>query len=105
MSSFKSSENIQKKEGGPDKSVSDRQSSSVIPNNLAMIAKKLGKDQWLICLVLSIYKDVRSRERVDDEYSKEFGSVLSSLLFIIMYVGHPINRGNYSAFCKPYTLA
>ena len=20
------------------------------------------------------------------------------------YVGHPINRGNYSAFCKPYTL-
>ena len=30
MSSFKSSENIQKKEGGPDRSVSDNQSSSVI---------------------------------------------------------------------------
>ena len=29
MSSFKSSENIQKKEGGPDRSVSDNQSSSV----------------------------------------------------------------------------
>ena len=27
MSSFKSSENIQKKEGGPDRSVSDKQSS------------------------------------------------------------------------------
>ena len=24
---------------------------------------------------------------------------------IVSYVGHPINRGNYSAFCKPYTLA
>ena len=22
-----------------------------------------------------------------------------------MYVGNPINSGNYSAFCKPYTLA
>ena len=30
MSFFKSSENIQKKEGGPDRSVSDNQSSSVI---------------------------------------------------------------------------
>ena len=29
MSSFKSSENIQKNEGGPDRSVSDNQSSSV----------------------------------------------------------------------------
>ena len=29
MSSFKSSENIQRKEGGPDRSVSDNQSSSV----------------------------------------------------------------------------
>ena len=32
MSSFKSSENIQKKEGGPDRSVSDNQSSSVTLN-------------------------------------------------------------------------
>ena len=32
MSSFKSSENIQKKEGGPDRSVSDKQSSSVTLN-------------------------------------------------------------------------
>ena len=40
MSSFKSSENIQKKEGGPDRSVSDNQSSSVTPNELAMKARK-----------------------------------------------------------------
>ena len=32
MSSFKSSENIQKKVGGPDRSVSDNQSSSVTLN-------------------------------------------------------------------------
>ena len=39
-SSFKSSENIQKKEGGPDRSVSDNQSSSVTLNELAMKARK-----------------------------------------------------------------
>ena len=41
MSSFKSSENIQKKEAGLDRSVSDNQSSSVTLNELAM---KAGKD-------------------------------------------------------------
>ena len=40
MSSFKSSENIQKKEGGSDTSVSDNQSSSVTLNELAMKARK-----------------------------------------------------------------
>ena len=40
MSSFKSSENIQKKERGPDGSVSDNQSSSVTLNELAMKARK-----------------------------------------------------------------
>ena len=35
MSSFKNSRNIQKKECGPDRSVSDNQSSSVILNELA----------------------------------------------------------------------
>ena len=40
MSSFKSSENIQKKEGGPDRSVSDNQSSSVTLNELPMKARK-----------------------------------------------------------------
>ena len=40
MSSFKSSENIQKKEGGPDRSVSDNQSSSVTLNELGMKARK-----------------------------------------------------------------
>ena len=41
MSSFKSSENIQKKEGGPDRSVSDNQPSSVILNELAMKVRNL----------------------------------------------------------------
>ena len=40
MSSFKSSENIQKKNGGPDRSVSDNQSSSVTLNELALKARK-----------------------------------------------------------------
>ena len=40
MSSFKSSEHIQKKEGGPDRSVSDNQSSSVTLYKLAMKAIK-----------------------------------------------------------------
>ena len=43
MSSFKSSENIKKKEGGPDRSVSDNQSSSVTLNELAMKARKILK--------------------------------------------------------------
>ena len=41
MSSFKSSENIQKKEGGLDRSVSDNQSSSVTLNELAIKARKI----------------------------------------------------------------
>ena len=40
MSSFNSSENIQKKECGPDRSVSDNQSSSVTLNELEMKARK-----------------------------------------------------------------
>ena len=40
ISSFKSSENIQKEECGPDRSVSDNQSSSVTLNKLAMKARK-----------------------------------------------------------------
>ena len=40
MSSFKSSENIQKKEGGSDRHVSDNQSSSVTLNELPMKARK-----------------------------------------------------------------
>ena len=40
MSSFKSIKNIQKKEGGPDRSVLDNQSSSVTLNELAMKARK-----------------------------------------------------------------
>ena len=41
MYSFKSSENIQKKEDGPEKSVSDNQSSSATLNDLAMKARKI----------------------------------------------------------------
>ena len=40
MSSLKSSENIQKEERGPDRSVSDNQSSSVTLNELAMKTRK-----------------------------------------------------------------
>ena len=40
MSSFKSRENIQKKEGGPDKIVTDNQFSSVTLNELEMKARK-----------------------------------------------------------------
>ena len=40
MSSFKSSENIQKKECGQDRSVLDNQSSVVTLNKLAMKARK-----------------------------------------------------------------
>ena len=39
ISSFKSSENIQKKEDGPDRSVSDNQFSSVTLNELTMKAR------------------------------------------------------------------
>ena len=54
--------------------------------------RKLGIDEWLVHLVQSMYKDVRSRVRVGDGYSEEFGvgvgvhqgSVLSPLLFIIV---------------------
>ena len=51
MSSFKSSENIQKKEGGPDRSVSNNQSSSVTLNELAMKARK-------DTVILSLSKEV-----------------------------------------------
>ena len=44
MSSFKSSENIQKSECGPDRSVSNNQSSSVSLNELAMKAKITGNE-------------------------------------------------------------
>ena len=40
MSSFKCGENIEKKEGGPDRSVSDYQSCSVTLNEPAMKARK-----------------------------------------------------------------
>ena len=54
--------------------------------------RKLGIDEWLVRLVQSMYKDVRSRVRVDDGYSEEFGVgagvhqgfVLSPLLVIIV---------------------
>ena len=41
MSSFKSNENIQKKEGGPDRSASDNQSSLVTLDEMATKARKI----------------------------------------------------------------
>ena len=41
MGSFKSSENMQEKEVGPDRSVSDNQFSSVTLNELTMKARKI----------------------------------------------------------------
>ena len=54
--------------------------------------RKLGIEEWLVRLVQSMYTDVRSRVRVGNGYSEEFGvavgvhqgSVLSPLLFIIV---------------------
>ena len=62
MSSFKSSENIQKKEGGPDRPVSDNKSSSVTLNELAMKARKYCNSEFqqgshtLTDINLNIYK-------------------------------------------------
>ena len=64
--------------------------------------RKLGIDEWLVRLVQSMYKDVRSRVRVGDGYSEDFfvgegahqGSVLSLLLFIIVQgVPHRLSMG------------
>ena len=60
-SSFKSSDNIQKKEAGPDRSVSDNQSSSVTLNELAMKARKY---------------------TVISSFSKDFNKLLTKLLYI-----------------------
>ena len=54
--------------------------------------RKLKIDEWLVRIVQSMYKEVRSRLRVGDEYSNSFdvwvgvhqGSVLSPLLFVIV---------------------
>ena len=68
-----------------------------VPRDVIWLAmRKLGTDEWLARLVQSMYKsmykDVRSRVRLGDGYSEEFGvgvgvhqgSVLSPLLFIIV---------------------
>ena len=63
--------------------------------------RKLGIDEWLVRLVQSMYKDVRSRVRVGDGYSEEFGvgvgvhqgSVLSPLLFIIEALSREFRTG------------
>ena len=70
--------------------------------------RKLGIDEWLVRLVQSMYKDVRSRVRVGDGYSEEFGvgvgvhqgSVLSPLTALyhcvrgsIQGVSHRLSMG------------
>ena len=54
--------------------------------------RKFKIDEWLVSIVQSMYKKVKSRVRVGDEYSNSFdvgvevhqGSVLSPLLFVIV---------------------
>ena len=54
--------------------------------------RKFGADEWIVRLVQGMYSNARSRVRVGEGYSEEFdvkvgvhqGSVLSSLLFIIV---------------------
>ena len=54
--------------------------------------RKLKIDEWLVRIVQSMYKEVRSRERVGDDNSNSFdvrvgvhqGSLLSPLLFVIV---------------------
>ena len=53
---------------------------------------KLGIDEWIVQLVQAMYSIVRSKVRVENDYSEDFGvnvgvyqgSVLSTLLFIIV---------------------
>ena len=55
--------------------------------------RKLGVDEWIVCLIQGMYSNARSRVHVGEGYSEEFevkvgvhqGSVLSPLLFIIVH--------------------
>ena len=78
MSSFKSSKNIQKKEGGPERSVSDNQSSSVTLNELAMKARK---DTVKACHVFhaDIVKLCKMYSTKISVYTSKFNWVRSSL--------------------------
>ena len=57
-----------------------------------MELRTLKIDEWLVRIVQFMYKEMRSRVRVGDEYSNSFdvrvdvhqGSVLSPLLFVIV---------------------
>ena len=64
-----------------------------VPRNVILCAlRKLGVEEWIVQLVQGMYANAQSRVRVGEGYSEEFevkvgvhqGSVLSSLLFIIV---------------------
>ena len=64
-----------------------------VPRNVIWWAlRKLGVEEWIVCLVQEMYANARCRVRVGKGFSKEFemkvevhqGSVLSPLLFIIV---------------------
>ena len=66
----------------------DRQPRKV----LLWALRSLGVEEWAVCVIQGMYMDVKSRVRVNGQYSKKFGagvgvhqgSVLSTLLFILV---------------------
>ena len=60
-------------------------------------------EEWAVRIIQGMYKDVKSRVRVNSQYSKEFGvgvgvyqgSVLSPLLFIIEAWGLGVRHSSH----------